>query len=175
MDKKAFTLIELLVVVLIIGILASVALPQYKMAVEKSRIAEVLVVVRKMKQNYEMALLQGNSSACYNDPACLLDETSLTLKSDWSDNPEIHHISGNNWGLVATGKNFNYMVTWLVGYGIVSKHKPDADIDYGFVYTLGSGATRPEFVCLGGTDFGKRICKSLCGFDSCNMDTKTAK
>ena len=47
-NQKAFTLIELLVVVLIIGILAAVALPQYQKAVWKSRYATMKAMVNAL-------------------------------------------------------------------------------------------------------------------------------
>jgi prepilin-type N-terminal cleavage/methylation domain-containing protein len=56
-NKKAFTLIELLVVVLIIGILAAIALPQYRLAVEKSRSSQALSMVRSLYEAQKMYYL----------------------------------------------------------------------------------------------------------------------
>ncbi len=58
---SGFTLIELLVVVLIIGILAGVALPQYQKAVERSKSTEAFTIFSSIEKAVSMKFMESGA------------------------------------------------------------------------------------------------------------------
>ena len=65
--KKGFTLIEMLVVVLIIGILASIALPQYQKIIAKSKSAQMYEAVSSLAKSAQtFYLVQGSWPATFD-------------------------------------------------------------------------------------------------------------
>ena len=96
--SKGFTLLEMLVVVLIIGILAGIALPQYNRAVEKTRLAEALLTASSLQRAIDVYTLTDYPSSRVN---FLNDDPDATLDIDITENLG---CDGHGCGT----KDFNY-------------------------------------------------------------------
>ncbi|WP_428074492.1 type IV pilin protein [Candidatus Avelusimicrobium luingense] len=98
---EGFTLIELLVVVLIIGILASVALPQYQKAVEKSKAVQALALLKSVGEAGKVYYLSSG-----NWPSNL-DDLDVDIKiPSWTGNTRVwisnyqNVYAGTDWNIV---------------------------------------------------------------------------
>ena len=111
---SGFTLIELLVVVLIIGILAAIAVPQYQKAVEKARVAEAKSVLKAIAQAQDAYMLSSPDGRAAFD----LTELDITIpeSSIWEYYID-EDLGPGTYDLSADRRGKDYQIGYFRGYG----------------------------------------------------------
>ena len=149
--KKAFTLIELLVVVLIIGILAAVALPQYQKAVRRARVAEARVNLKAIVEATDVCILSTGDGCNWS----LLDIDVPSETDNWS-----YYIDECATG--SNGKN---------GCKVVAEPKFESGYTIMYSSVLYDGGPEEDeyagkFVCYFDNDNDvKKICQTLGNYE----------
>jgi prepilin-type N-terminal cleavage/methylation domain-containing protein len=111
--KKAFTLVELLIVIVIIGILATIAIPQYNKMAEKAKSAEAYFVFDQARKGYLTLRKAAGES---------------TASIDW--NPNTHDEEGwDEIGMTSPNANPNEYFTYDVWDNVFSQTQDPVKAD----------------------------------------------
>lgn len=154
MKNKGFTLLELLVVILIIGILAAVALPQYNYSVMKTRymrMADIARVLKDAQERYYMAKEQYTTHFSDLDIDFVLDEVDDKDQVGYIDDIQIS-LAAANQIMCYWRKNNKYYMMYALKFDNISI----------WDNARGMCAAYPA-----SGEQGKKICHSLPGARNC--------
>ena len=157
-----FTLIELLVVVLIIGILAAMALPQYFKAVERSRMTEAVTLMDSIAKAQRRKFLQTNHYA--NDFRGL----DVSPKGATGD---LYFTKGDpQTGAGGNGFRIRLVIDGSFRSGILSANRMvDGNTSHPslqYRYFLERYYQSDNVTCSGNNQAGRELCADFCGIDT---------
>ena len=156
-----FTLIELLVVVLIIGILAAMALPQYFKAVERSRMTEAITIMDSVAKAQRRKFLQTNHYA--------EDFRGLDVSPKGATGDTYYTKGDPQTGAGGNGFEFylypgQFQNASVVVSREVNGNSSDASLQY--KYTLYRVYQSDNVSCEGNNAAGEELCADFCGIDT---------
>ena len=155
-ENDGFTLIELLIVVLIIGILAAIALPQYERAVFKARAANDFVLLRSLKDAQDRYYM-GNGK--YAEAFDILD-----IEIPAPDKVAADGGMDGRWpGETAYYDDYRMFVLSSRGFVFVQRFlSPSESVWLGMRFSQ-SPQWVGDVICGAASDKGNALCKSLGG------------
>lgn len=154
-DKQGFTLIELLVVIVVLGILAAIVLPQYRLVVKRAELTTYIDAVRALRDAENMYFLQhgrytddlraldigffhGGDCTYYEDSYCSVYECG----DKW------YGVCNNASNAQAGTKEFtNYKLRYLHVFKDFSNN--------------GAQLHAGDIVCMARKEIEKKACKSI--------------
>jgi len=155
-----FTLIELLVVVLIIGILAAMAMPQYFKAVERSRMAEAVTLMDSAVKAQRRKLMQTNRYASRFEGLDVSPKGAAGDRYFTKGDPETGR-GGNGFLILLVLRGLN---TGFVQASRVINGSLGNPLQY--QYTLSRFYQSDNVTCIGHNTAGQELCADFCGIDT---------